>query len=202
MNVGLDNLLQCRFRLYDPTLCLSHKLSLSLGLSYDLLLGLPKQSRGTQTTLPVQPAQLAPTSQPPAAAPAAAPTRNGTPYEHWPPHPWSSGLHLPDIGAGRLSLKSQDKFFNTKPHMSDEETHWHGAKFLGFGLLGAAGLWCETDEQSNVVDRNGLSRTMLPLPGEPGVTPRIGEIIFLKNYRCIDVLDRDEQQSRTHVSTL
>ena len=42
---------------------------------------------------------------------------------------------------------------STKPHMSDEEMHWHGAKYLGNGSFGAVGLWCETDEQNNVVDR-------------------------------------------------
>lgn len=37
--------------------------------------------------------------------------------------------------------------------MVDNETDWHGANYLGAGSSGAAGLWCQVDEDYNVTDR-------------------------------------------------
>lgn len=104
--------------------------------------------RGTQTTPPATPAA---TEQP------ATPIQEGPPYKHWPAYPWPYEPQLPDIappsGTIGISLQTLDTFLRTKPHMSDEETHWHGAKFLGNGSYGAVGLWCEVDEHGNVIDR-------------------------------------------------
>ena len=99
-----------------------------------------------------------------AAAPTIAPpnTRDqdtqtettSAPYDHWPPLPWADEPDLPDIvPASMVSTPNQDAFLKTRPHLTDNKTHWHGAKFLGFGSFGAVGLWCEADDQGNVIDR-------------------------------------------------
>lgn len=78
---------------------------------------------------------------------------NGVPYKHWPSLPWPLEPTLPDIGASIVSEENQNKFMNIKPHLSEQETRWQGAKFLGNGSYAAVGLWCEIDEYGNIVDR-------------------------------------------------
>ncbi|KAF9692816.1 hypothetical protein EKO04_009107 [Ascochyta lentis] len=100
-----------------------------------------------------QPTQTTPAVQAPAVVGSIASTHTGTPYEFWPPLPWPYEPDLPDVGAGVMSLQNKSIFMNTMPHQLDEETSWHGAKFIGSGSSGAAGLWCKVDEQGNVIDR-------------------------------------------------
>lgn len=90
-----------------------------------------------------------------AAAPAQTQTA-GAPYEFWPALPWEDEPNLPDIttiGATSMTVAKQDDLLQTKPYFLDDETRWHGAKFLGHGSYGAVGLWCKVDEHWNIVDR-------------------------------------------------
>lgn len=97
-------------------------------------------------------APFTPAAAPPVPAPVAlAPT--GTPYEFWPPLPWPYEPDLPDVETGAISRRRQNTFLETEPHLSDEETNWHGVQYLGSGSYGAAGLWCEVDSRGNVIDR-------------------------------------------------
>ncbi|KAJ8105784.1 hypothetical protein OPT61_g9972 [Boeremia exigua] len=82
------------------------------------------------------------------------PGEGGVPYKHWPTPPWPVEPDLPLIGAGVVPMANRDRFMDTKPHLSNgDESQWHGAKYLGNGSSGAAGLWCRIDEHGNVIDR-------------------------------------------------
>jgi hypothetical protein len=51
--------------------------------------------------------------------------------------------------------EDDDIFVQTKPMKSDddpEEHRWHGARVLGRGTFGRAGLWVKTDDNNNIID--------------------------------------------------
>ncbi|KAH6625332.1 kinase-like domain-containing protein [Boeremia exigua] len=80
-------------------------------------------------------------------------TEGSPPYAHWPAYPWNQEPVLPDTGARDVSVEKQIRFLATDPHLSENETHWHGTKYLGHGASAAVGLWCEVDQHGNVIER-------------------------------------------------
>tara|TARA_R110002003_G_scaffold171_13_gene13976 strand:- start:5001 stop:5462 length:462 start_codon:yes stop_codon:yes gene_type:complete len=74
------------------------------------------------------------------------------PYDFWPQLPWGNDPILPALEkqAGGKFVKNND-WLRTRPHMKlDDEQMWHGAKILGAGGYGVAGLWVEVDEHTNI----------------------------------------------------
>ncbi|KAF3046962.1 hypothetical protein E8E12_009546 [Didymella heteroderae] len=106
------------------------------------------------------PAVPAPVTIPPATAASDPPSRQdqetqiiNPPYEHWPSLPIAEEPDLSVIGPGQVGLQRRTAFMYTKPSLSKDESRWHGAMWSGSGSSGAVGLWCEVDEQHNVIDR-------------------------------------------------
>ena len=108
----------------------------------------PTQTVATQT-------QAAP---PPQSQPAAAQTTtsvNKLPYDFWPHLPWSAEPPLPELNLGKVKKKEYKyPWLDTDTHMLSgaDEGGWHGAKLLGVGGFGVAGLWVQSNETNNVVD--------------------------------------------------
>jgi hypothetical protein len=87
---------------------------------------------------------------PAAAAPVPAavpipPSGNEYPFPFWPARPWD-----PDPTRAQIDLE----WLSSEPYMwpLSNESAWQGAKFLGQGTYGQAGLWCRTDHSNNIVE--------------------------------------------------
>jgi hypothetical protein len=98
--------------------------------------------------------------QPQASDPTIAPVTavgrvDELPYDFWPKLPWTPmPPNLPSIDRQTAGDKDKLKaWIATRPHRAmDGEDRWRGAKFIGAGSCGAAGLWMEADEHNNIRD--------------------------------------------------
>lgn len=112
----------------------------------------------------------------PEIAPTAAPTSDATPPSHpenlysfpyWPPQPWDPEPDMTGIPS-HIELRDEDEevkvrartaWMRSKPLMwREDETEWHGARYLADGSYGAAGLWVRVDSTGNIVDVSTLTR--------------------------------------------
>ncbi|EUC51132.1 hypothetical protein COCMIDRAFT_21516 [Bipolaris oryzae ATCC 44560] len=92
----------------------------------------------------------------PAAPPLPPPRpRNNYPYDFWPREPW----HPEPIDATRdmtpkFISENTYVFLETPPHQwpVSDESDMRGAKFLGYGSYGCAGLWCQVNP-TNVIEK-------------------------------------------------
>jgi hypothetical protein len=77
------------------------------------------------------------------------------PHHFWPQMPWlaepkldplHNDIHNPE------AVEIRNAWLAGNPEKEASETLWHGAKFLGAGRFGAAGLWVELDEDRNITN--------------------------------------------------
>jgi hypothetical protein len=97
-----------------------------------------------------------------APAPPLPPPRpiNAYPFDFWPARPWhidpptntdaSLAVSTTDI---RDFPQMQQVWIGTRPYLwpARDEADWRGARFLGGGSYGVAGLWCQVDGNNNIV---------------------------------------------------
>ncbi|KAH7092330.1 kinase-like domain-containing protein [Paraphoma chrysanthemicola] len=85
------------------------------------------------------------------------------PYAFWPSLPWRIDPELPTLDINQIrenSRQHRNVFLNTdllKDGTEDES--WHGAKLLGAGGYGVAGLWVQLSKEGNIVDRVVVKET-------------------------------------------
>ena len=103
-----------------------------------------------------------------AAAPAVAPVlppqylpplANYFHYGFQPPYPWDDESNIPEMvplehmTAPYATPAAVNAFLNnglSRHNMDDDR--WMGAKFLGAGAFGAAGLWTRVDANNNIIE--------------------------------------------------
>lgn len=97
-------------------------------------------------------AALAPKS-PELTAPAQQ--GNNYPYDFWPQQPWHSDPNDRTEHATLAEIsENRNVWLGTKPYQWPErdEENMHGARFLGAGAYGCAGVWCQVNE-TNMIER-------------------------------------------------
>ena len=92
-------------------------------------------------------------------APPVQPRADTYPYPYWPAVPWDA-----DPGDDTLRFTTRQINNRQEPGMGDswvfrndpgmwpvgDESRWRGAKFLGGGSYGSAGLWCELNPDNSI----------------------------------------------------
>jgi hypothetical protein len=77
-------------------------------------------------------------------------------HDFWPPLPWPEEPSLPHLDLGGIDEEMSVHgyaWLATKTHqIGEDEQLWHGAKVLGVGGYGAAGLWIQADATKHIVD--------------------------------------------------
>lgn len=91
--------------------------------------------------------------------PPPLPPANSYAFSYQPPLPWHSDSDATDMPSLRdlrmadIHPRSVDRFLDSGVmSVGHDNTVWRGARFLGAGSFGAAGLWVRVDEQNNIVE--------------------------------------------------
>jgi hypothetical protein len=79
------------------------------------------------------------------------------PYSFWPEPPWPEDPDAEDLDTDENAKKKVARkfFLNTRLYKStnaEDESGWHGVRFLGQGAYGKAGLWIHVDDKRNITE--------------------------------------------------
>lgn len=87
--------------------------------------------------------------------------RNAYPYDFWPNPPWDPepGHDVdPSLAVDLTEINIEEdvrvEWIATRPFMwpVQNEDDWENKRYLGAGAYGCAGLWCQRDQQDNIID--------------------------------------------------
>jgi hypothetical protein len=75
-------------------------------------------------------------------------------YDYWPQLPWSPDPSLDDLSTTEMRKKENAQaWLRTKPLMgAEDESRWHGVRFLGARTYGGTGLWVKVDVDGSIED--------------------------------------------------
>lgn len=124
---------------------------------------LPQPPPAVAAAAPAGAAAVAPNTAP-AVAPVLPPPylpslANYFHYGFQPPYPWHDESNIPEmiplehLKPPHVSPAAVNSFLNNglARHNMDD-SRWMGAKFLGAGAYGAAGLWTRVDANNNIIE--------------------------------------------------